>query len=148
MFALLAYLLTEVLSMSFLCQPPFQRMYRLVISELQEVQRQITELLSKQLIEPSTSPYGAPVLFVEKKKGELRMVVDCCVLNKLTVKIRYPLPRIDDLFDKSFGAKCFSCLNAASLFHQILLKEAEKPKTAFQDSFWSLSVQSIALWID
>ena len=76
------------------------------------------------------------------------MVVDCCVLNKLTIKIRYPLPRIDDLFDKSFGAKYFSCLNAASLFHQILLKEAEKPKTAFQDSFWSLSVQSIALWID
>ena len=56
-------------------QPPFQRMYRSAPSELQEVQRQITELLSKQLIEPSTSPYSAPVHFVEKKTGELRMVV-------------------------------------------------------------------------
>lgn len=57
-------------------QPPFQRMYRLAPSELQEVQRQITDLLSKQLIEPSTSPFGGPILFVEKKTGELRMVVD------------------------------------------------------------------------
>ena len=113
-------------------QPPFQRMYRLAPSELQEVQRQITELLSKQLIEPSTSPYGAPVLFVEKKTGELRMVVDYRALNKVTVKNRYPLPRIDD---KLFGAKYFSCLDAASGFHQILLKEADKPKTAFRTPF-------------
>ena len=67
-------------------QPPFQRMYRLAPSELQEVQQQITELLSKQLIEPSTCPYGAPVLFVEKKTGELRMVVDYRALNKVTVR--------------------------------------------------------------
>ena len=116
-------------------QPPFQRMYRLAPSELQEVQRQITELLSKQLIEPSTRPYGAPVPVVEKKTGELRMVVDYRALNKVTVKNRYPLPRIDDLFDKLFGAKYFSCLDAASGFHQILLKEADKPKTAFRTPF-------------
>ena len=116
-------------------QPPFQRMYRLAPSELQEVQRQITDLLSKQLIEPSTSPYGAPILFVEKKSGELRMVVDYRALNKITVKNRYPLPRIDDLFDKLFGAKYFSCLDAATGFHQILLKDADKPKTAFRTPF-------------
>ena len=116
-------------------QPPFQRMYRLSPSELQEVQRQITDLLSKQLIEPSVSPYGAPILFVEKKTGELRMVVDYRALNKVTVKNRYPLPRIDDLFDKLFGAKYFSCLDAASGFHQILLKDDDKPKTAFRTPF-------------
>ena len=110
-------------------------MYRLAPSELQEVQRQITDLLSKQLIEPSTSPYGAPILFVEKKSGELRMVVDYRALNKITVKNRYPLPHIDDLFDKLFGAKYFSCLEAASGFHQILLKDADKSKTAFRTPF-------------
>ena len=68
-------------------QPPFQRMYRLAPSELQEVQRQVTDLLAKKLIEPSTSPYGAPILFVEKKTGDLRMVVDYRALNKIAALI-------------------------------------------------------------
>ena len=88
-------------------QPPFQHMSRLANSELQEVQRQITDLLSKQLTEPCTSPYGAPILFVKKKSDELNIVVDYSALNKITIKNRYPLPRIDDLFDKLFGAKVF-----------------------------------------
>ncbi|KAL0040176.1 hypothetical protein WJX79_009953 [Trebouxia sp. C0005] len=116
-------------------QPPFQRMYRLAPSELQEVQQQVTDLLAMKLIEPSTSPYGAPILFVEKKTGDLRMVVDYRALNKVIVKNRYPLPRIDDLFDKVFGAQYFSCLDAASGFHQILLKDEDKPKTAFRTPF-------------
>ena len=116
-------------------QPPFQRMYRLSPTKLQEVQRQVTDLLAKQLIEPSTSPYGAPILFVEKKTGDLRMVVDYRALNKITVKNRYPLPRIDDLFDKLFGAQYFSCLDATSGFHQILLKAEDRPKTAFRTPF-------------
>ena len=99
------------------------------------MQRQVTNLLAKRLIEPSTSPFGAPILFVEKKTGDLRMVVDYRALNKVTVKNRYPLPRIDDLFDKLFGAKYFSCLDAASGFHQILLKDEDKPKTAFRTPF-------------
>ena len=74
-------------------QPPFKRMYRLSPSELIEVKRQVTELLQKQLIEPSVSPYGAPLLFVLKKGGELRMVIDYRALNKLTIKNRFPLPR-------------------------------------------------------
>ena len=110
-------------------------MYRLAPSELQEVQRQVTDLLSKQLIEPSTSPFGAPILFVEKKSGDLSMVVDYRALNKITVKNRYPLPRIDDLFDRLFGPQYFSCLDAASGFHQILLKDEDKPKTAFRTPF-------------
>ena len=92
-------------------------------------------MLAKQLIEPSTSPFGAPILFVEKKTGELRMVVDYRSLNKITVKNRYPLPRIDDLFDKLFSAQYFSCLSAASGFHQILLKDEAEPKTAFRTPF-------------
>ena len=116
-------------------QPPFQRMYRLAPSELQEVQRQVTDLLANQLTEPSTSPFGAPILFVEKKTGDLRMVVDHRALNKITVKNRHPLPRIDDLFDKLFGAQYFSRLDAASGFHQILLRDEDKPKTAFRTPF-------------
>ena len=116
-------------------QPSFQRMYRLSPSEMQEVQRQITDLLSKQLIAPSTSPFEAPILFVKKKTGDLRMVVDYTALNKMTVTIRYPLPRIDDLFDKLFGAQYFSCLDAASGFHQILLKDEDRPKTACRTPF-------------
>lgn len=104
-------------------QPPFKRMYRLSPSELQEVKRQVTELLQKQLIEPSVSPFGAPILFVLKKGGDLRMVIDYRALNKLTVKNRYPLPRIDDLFDKLQGSQYFTSLDAASGFHQILLQE-------------------------
>ena len=104
-------------------------MYRLAPTELQEVQRQVTDLLAKKLIEPSTSPSGAPILFVEKKTGDLRMVVDYRAFNKITVKNRYPMPRIDDLFDKLFGAQYFSYLDAASgLHHQILLKDEDKPK--------------------
>ena len=116
-------------------QPPFQRMYRLSPSELQEVRRNVTELLRKDLIEPSVSSFGAPILFVEKKDKTLRMVIDYRALNKLTVKNRYPLPRIDDLFDQLHGAKYFTSLDAASGFHQIRLREEDRPKTAFRTPF-------------
>ena len=111
-------------------QPPFKRMYRLSPSELVKVKRQVTELMQKQLIEPSVSPYGAPLLFVLKKGGDLRMVIDYRALNKLTVKNRFPLPRIDDLFDKLQGSQYFTSLDAASGFHQILLQKSDRPKTA------------------
>ena len=116
-------------------QPPFMRMSRLSPAELAEVKSQVQDLLKRGLIEPSTSAYGAPILFVKKKTGELRMVVDYRALNKLTVKNRYPLPRIDDLFDKLHGAQYFTGLDAASGFHQILLKPGDRPKTAFRTPF-------------
>ena len=116
-------------------QPPFKRMYRLSLSELQEVKRQVTELLQKQLIEPSVSPFGAPLLFVLKKGGDLRMVIDYRAWNKLTIKNRYPLPRIDDLFDKLQGSQYSTSLDAASGCHQILLQESDRPKTAFRTPF-------------
>lgn len=116
-------------------QPSFQRMYRLPPLELEEVRRNVTELLRKGFIELSTSSFGAPIWFAEKKDGTLRMVVDYRPLNKLTVKNRYPLPRIDDLFDQLHGAKYFTSLDTASGFHQILLREEDWPKTAFRTPF-------------
>ena len=77
-------------------EPPFRPIYRLSPLERKEAIRQITELLTKRKIEPSLAPYGAPILFVTKKDGTLRMVIDYRALNKLTIKNRYPLPRIDD----------------------------------------------------
>ncbi|GKF46706.1 hypothetical protein Tco_0136508, partial [Tanacetum coccineum] len=74
--------------------------YRLAPSEMQELSNQLQELSYRDFIRPSTSPWGAPVLFVKKKDGSFRMCIDYRELNKLTVKNRYPLPRIDDLFDQ------------------------------------------------
>ena len=81
--------------------------YRLAPTELQELSSQLRELLDKGFIRPSTSPWGAPVLFVKKKDGTFRMCIDYRELNKLTIKNRYPLPRIDDLLDQLQGASCF-----------------------------------------
>jgi Reverse transcriptase (RNA-dependent DNA polymerase) len=113
-------------------RPPYRPMYRLSPAEQKEVERCVRELLSKGLIEPSTSPYGAPILFVTKEDGSLRMCVDYRALNKLTVKNRYPLPRIDDLFDKLKGAKVFSTLDLASGYHQTRITPEDVPKTAFR----------------
>ena len=113
-------------------QPPFQCMYRLAPTELQELQRQVTDMLARQLIEPSTGPCGAPNLFVEKKTGFLRVGVDYRALNKVTIKNCYLLPCVDYLLGKPFGARCFSCLDAASVLPQILLRDEDMPQTAFR----------------
>ena len=105
-----------------------QRMYRLDTTKLIEVKAQVTDLLERALIEPSTSAYGSPILFVKKKTGELKMVVDHRVLNKLTIKNRYPLPRADDLFYKLHGAKCVtSCWFSPNI--------VDRAKTAFRTPF-------------
>ncbi|GKA59165.1 putative reverse transcriptase domain-containing protein [Tanacetum coccineum] len=80
--------------------PVARALYRLAPVEMQELSTQLQELSDKRFIRPSSSPWGAPVLFVKKKDGSFRMCIDCRELNKLTVKNRYPLPRIDDLFDQ------------------------------------------------
>jgi hypothetical protein len=98
--------------------PPFRPLYRLSPAEMEEVQKTLSELLQKGYIEPSSSPYGAPVLFVSKKDGSLRMVQDYRFLNKITIKNRYPLPRIDDLLDKISGATHFSSIDLRSGYHQ------------------------------
>ncbi len=111
--------------------PPAKRLYRLSPKELEEVKRQIADLLSKGFIEPSTSPFGAPILFVQKKDGSLRMVVDYRQLNKITIRNRYPLPRIEDIFDSLQGSQVYSSCDLASGYHQIRIAQEDIQKTAF-----------------
>ncbi|GJT49487.1 putative reverse transcriptase domain-containing protein [Tanacetum coccineum] len=99
--------------------------YRLAPSEMQELSGQLQELQDKSFIRPSHSPWGAPVLFVKKKDGSFRMCIDYRELNKLTVKNRYPLPRIDDLFDQLQGAHYFSKIDLRSGYHQLRERKIE-----------------------
>ena len=97
--------------------PPYKRQYRVSAAELAEVRRQLDEYLEKGWIRPSCSPYGAPIVFIRKKTGELRMTVDYRALNRQTKKDVYPLPRIDDLLDKLSRAKFLSAIDLASGYH-------------------------------
>ena len=115
--------------------PPQQRTYRMSPLELQEVQRQLEEYLERGWIRPSTSPFGAPILFARKKDGTLRMCVDYRALNDLSVKNRYPLPRIDELLDQLHGAKWFTALDLWSGYHQVRIHPADIPKTAFRTRY-------------
>ena len=109
--------------------------YRLAPSEMQELSNQLQELLDKGFIRPSSSPWGAPVLFVKKKDGSFRMCIDYRELNKLTVKNRYPLPRIDDLFDQLQGSSHYSKIDLRSGYHQLRVREEDIPKTAFRTRY-------------
>ncbi|GJS11115.1 reverse transcriptase domain-containing protein [Tanacetum coccineum] len=109
--------------------------YRLAPSEMQELSGQLQELQDKGFIRPSHSPWGAPVLFVKKKDGSLRMCIDYRELNKLTIKNRYPLPRIDDLFDQLQGSRYFSKIDLQSGYHQLHMHEDDIPKTAFRTRY-------------
>ena len=115
--------------------PPSRPTYRLSPSELDELRKQLADLTAHGFIEPSKSPYGAPVLFVKKKGGELRMCVDYRALNKITVKNKYPLPRIDELFDRLHGAKYFSKIDLRSGYHQVRIHPSDVPKTAFRTRY-------------
>ncbi|KAD7477647.1 hypothetical protein E3N88_00783 [Mikania micrantha] len=109
--------------------------YRLAPSEMQELSSQLQELLDKGFIRPSYSPWGAPILFVKKKDGTLRMCIDYRELNKLTIKNRYPLPRIDDLFDQLQGAIYFSKIDLRSGYHQLRIHDDDVSKTAFRTRY-------------
>ncbi|GKC87811.1 retrovirus-related pol polyprotein from transposon 17.6 [Tanacetum coccineum] len=109
--------------------------YRLAPSEMQELSNQLQELADRGFIRPSTSPWGAPVLFVKKKDGSFRMCIDYRELNKLTVKNRYPLPRIDDLFDQLQGSSVYSKIDLRSGYHQLRVRDEDIPKTAFRTRY-------------
>ena len=113
-------------------KPTWRPLYRLSPAERDEVERQIKELTRLGYIRPSASPFGAPVLFVPKHDGTLRMCVDYRALNKLTIRNRYALPRIDQLLDQLGEAKVFSSLDLASGYHQVRIKESDVEKTAFR----------------
>ncbi|KAL0537623.1 hypothetical protein IC582_026606 [Cucumis melo] len=115
--------------------PIIRAPYRMAPAELKELKVQLQELLDKGFIRPSVSPWGAPVLFVKKKDGSMRLCIDYRELNKVTVKNRYPLPRIDDLFDQIQGATVFSKIDLRSGYHQLRIKDADVPKTAFRSRY-------------
>ncbi|KAK8949163.1 hypothetical protein KSP39_PZI006059 [Platanthera zijinensis] len=106
--------------------------YRMAPRELEELRTQLDELLAKGFIRQSSSPWGAPVLFVKKKDGSMRLCIDYRELNKVTIKNRYPLPRIDDLFDQLRGSAVFSKIDLRSGYHQLRIRESDIPRTAFR----------------
>jgi hypothetical protein len=112
--------------------PPIsKRPYTMPINELVELKKQITEFQSKGFIHPSSSPWGAPVLFVEKKDGTQQMCVDYWSLNEVTFKNMHPLPRIEDLFNQMMGVSAFSMTDLRSGYHQLKIQELDIPKIAF-----------------
>ncbi|XP_073121898.1 uncharacterized protein [Henckelia pumila] len=106
--------------------------YRMAPLELKELKDQLEDLLNKGYIRPSVSPWGAPVLFVRKKDGSMRLCIDYRQLNQVTVKNRYPLPRIDDLFDQLQGSSVYSKIDLRSGYHQLRVRESDVSKTAFR----------------
>ncbi|GKA31290.1 putative reverse transcriptase domain-containing protein, partial [Tanacetum coccineum] len=115
--------------------PVVKSPYLLAPSEMLELSNQLKELQEKDFIRPSHSPWGAPVLFIKKNDGALRMCIDYRELNKLTIKNRYPLSRIDDLFDQLQDVCCFSKIDLRSGYHQLRVQEEDIPKTAFRTRY-------------
>jgi hypothetical protein len=111
--------------------PISKRAYRMDVKDLIELKKQIEELLEKGFIFPSSSPWGALVLFVNKKDGSRRMCVDYRSLNEVTIKNKYMLPRIEDLFDQMRGAKVFSKIDLRLGYHQLKIRTEDITKTTF-----------------
>lgn len=109
--------------------------YRMAPAELKELKIQLQDLLDKGLIRPSVSPWGAPVLFVKKKDGSMRLCIDYRQLNQVTIKNKYPLPHIEDLFDQLKEAAVFSKLDLRSGYHQLKVREGDISKTAFRTRY-------------
>ena len=114
-------------------------------AELKELKEQLKYLLDKGFIKPSISPWGAPVLFVKKKYGSLRICIDYRQLNKVTIKNKYPLPRIDDLFDQLQGLSNLSNIDLRSGYHLLRVRDSDIQKMAFRTPYvyyefvvWSL----------
>ena len=97
--------------------------YRMSPTELDELKKQLNDLITHGFIRVSKSPYGAPVLFVKQKDGSIRMCIDYRALNKITIKNKYPLPRVDELFDRLLGAKYFSKIDLRSGYHQVRIPD-------------------------
>jgi hypothetical protein len=127
--------------------PIAQRAYRINPQELEELKRQLADMLSKGLIRPSVSPWGSPILFVDKRDGTIRLCVDYRELNEVTIKNKYPLPKIEDLYDKLNGAKVFSKIHLRTGYHQLKVRESDIPKTAFTTrySLFEYTVMSFSL---
>jgi hypothetical protein len=127
--------------------PISKRPYMMPVNELVELKKQIAEVQAKGFIRPSKSPWGAPVLFVEKKDGAQRMCVDYRSLNEVTIKNKYPLLRTEDLFDQMKGASVFLKIDLRSRYHQLKIQESDIPKTAFRTRYglYEYTVMSFGL---
>jgi hypothetical protein len=127
--------------------PIFKRAYRISGPELVELKKQIDELSEKGYIRPSTSPWAAPVLFMEKKDGTKRMCIDYRALNEVAIKNKYPLPRIEDLFDQLRGASVFSKIDLRSGYHHLRIRPSDIPKTTFITKYglYEFTVMSFGL---
>jgi hypothetical protein len=116
-------------------KPVYRPMYRLSPEEKEECEKQVKDLLEKGLVQPSNSPWGAPILFVPKPNGKLRMCCDFRMLNRATIKNKFPMPRIDDLLDVLHGKRVFSSLDLQSGYWQIALSPEDMKKSAFNTHF-------------
>ncbi|KAL1914578.1 uncharacterized protein VTP21DRAFT_8203 [Calcarisporiella thermophila] len=116
-------------------EPPSRATYRLRYPEMDEMHKQLRDLLEKGCIQPSKSPFSAPVLFAKKNGCDLRTCIDYRALNKFTIKNRYPLPRIDEILDRVQGARIFSKIDLRSGYHQIRIAANDVPKTAFRTRY-------------
>ena len=109
--------------------------YRMAPVEMRELKAQLEEFLSKGFIRPSISPWEAPVLFVKKKDGSLRLCIDYRQLNRATIRNQYLLPRIDELFDQLQGSRVYSKIDLRSGYHQLRVQESDVPMTAFRTRY-------------
>jgi hypothetical protein len=127
--------------------PIYKTHYRMATPELADLKEHIKELLEKGFIHPTSSPCGAPVIFVLKNDGTQRLCVDYRAMNEVTIKNKYPLPRIDDLFDQLYGVCVFSKIDIRSGYHQLKIRECDIPKTAFilRYSLYEYMVMSFGL---
>ncbi|MCO5595762.1 hypothetical protein L7F22_049810 [Adiantum nelumboides] len=115
--------------------PPNKPPYRVSQAQQEEIMRQVNELVEKGMVRPSSSPFCSPLLLVQKKEGTYRMCVNYRALNRITIKNRFPVPRVEDLFDKLQGSTYFSRIDLKSGYHQIRIVDEDIVKTAFRTSF-------------
>ncbi|GKD65771.1 putative reverse transcriptase domain-containing protein [Tanacetum coccineum] len=128
-------------------EPISKAPYRMAPVELKELKEQLQEMLENGFIRPNVLPWGAPVLFVKKKDGSMRLCIDYRKLNRITIRNRYPLSRIDDLFDQLQGAKYFSKIDLRSGYHQLRVREQDISKTAFHTRYGHYEFLRLSFWI-
>jgi hypothetical protein len=127
--------------------PNSKQPYKMSVEELKELKKQLTELQEAGYIRSSSSPWGAPVLIVQRKDGSPEMCVDCRTLNDVAVKNKYPLPCIEDLFNRMRGARVFSKIDLRSGYHQMRIRPSDIPKTTFLTRYglYEFTVMSFGL---